>query len=176
MLASRFLGPPLTRALVEASFDVADAGRLDKLADLEGMVARFERRVAEARDVSEGAAGLIRHLQDGSAERPGASELDAAIEVLLAAERSFAESLRSLTAKARQNEAEAAENAPHLLTLMQRMTALIEEEFQLCATAARDLRWAAMVLRAAGEPPADGPVLATPAEVSDFIRSLRTTH
>ena len=172
MLASRFLGPPLTRALVGAPFDVADAGRINRLADLEGIVARSERRVVEAREVAEGAADLARRLSAGL-ETPTAAEQDAVVEVLLATERSFGESLQQLLPKARQNEAAAAEKAPRLLPLLQRMTTLIEEEFQLYMEAARDLRWALLALQAEAEPPAEDPALSTPAEVDDFFQSLR---
>ncbi len=172
MLASRFLGTPLTRALVGAPFDVADAGRINRFADLEGLVARSERRVVEAREVAEGAADLARRLSAGL-ETPTAAERDAAVEVLLAAERSFGESLQQLLPKARQNETDAAEKAPRLLPLLQRMTALMEEEFRLYMEAVRDVRWEVLALQAEAEPSAEGPVLSTPAEVDDFFRSLR---
>ncbi len=173
MLASAFLGAPLARALVGAPFDVADASRVNRLADLERLVAGFERRVMEARGVAEGAADLARRLSAGI-ETPTVAERDAAVEVLLAAERSFGEALQQLLPKARQNETEARKNAPHLLPPLQRMTALMEEEFLLYMEAARDVRWEVLALQAEDEPPADGPILSTPAEVGDFIQSLRT--
>lgn len=174
MLAD-FFGLPLTRALVEAPFDVADAGHLNGLADAEGLVARFERRLEDAREVAEGAADLIRRVRNDLVEIPAASERAAIVESLLSSERNLGDSLCRLLQRAKRNEEEATKKAPHLLPLVQRMTLLMEEEFQLYMEAARDVRWELLALEADAEPPADGPVLSTPAALGDFIQSLRFT-
>lgn len=166
MLVNELLGPLLTRA----PLDVADAGRLERLADLEGLVAKHERRLAEAQVLATAVADFIKRL-DAGVEVPEAAQRDAAAELLLAKERSYAEGLQRLLPLCKQNEARAAETAPVLLPLFQRITDLVGEELRLSAEMARDLRWALLVLQAEGEPPADGPILSTPAKVHDFFRS-----
>lgn len=172
MLASEFLGSPLMRALVDVPSDVDDAGRLDNLADIESLLARRERRLMEAQELAAAIADFIQRLRTG-VEVPEAAQRDATAELLLAKERSYGEGLQRLLPKCKQNEIRAAENAPVLLPLLQRITALVGEELRLYAEAARDLRWELLALQAEAAPPAGGPVLSTPAEVDDYFRSLR---
>ncbi len=172
MLIDALLGSQVARAMVGVSFDVADAGRADSLGELEVLVAGFKVRVAEARETFAAAADLAERVRDGletisDAERPPA------IEVLLGIERTFAEMGRLVALRALANENRAAGVAPHLLPLLRRMTGLIEDEIRLHAEAVRDVRWALLELEAAAEPPADGPVLASPAELGSFLQGLR---
>lgn len=174
MFIDSFLGSQVARAMVGMSFDVADAGRADSVGELEVLVAGFEARVAEARESFAAAADLAGRVRDGHETMPQA-ERPAAIEVLLGIERTFDETGRLTALRALANENRAAAVAPHLLPLLRRMTGLIGEEMRLHAEAVRDLRWALLELDAAAEPPADGPVLSTPADVGGFLQGLRAT-
>ncbi len=95
--------------------------------------------------------------------------------MLLGTERTFAEMGHLMAARALANENRAAAVAPSLLPPLQRMTGLIEERARLHAEAVRDVRWALLELEAASEPPAGGPILASPAAVGSFLQGLRAT-
>ncbi len=172
MLVSKLLESPLTRALIDAPVEAADAGRLENLADLENLVARHERHLAEAQALATNVVDFVQRLRAGI-EAPEAAERDATAELLLANERRYNEGLQRLLPICERNEARAAEKAPILLPLFQRITELVGEDLRLRAEAARDLRWALLALQAEAEPPAEGPALSTPAEVDDFFRCLR---
>jgi len=171
MFIDSFLGGQVTRAVVGISFDVADVARLDNAAALEAFVVRFEARVAEAKALHESVSVVARRLQDGS-EVVAADHRATTIDRMLSAETAYEEGREMLVARSRASEADA-RHQPHLLPLLQRTTALIDEELRLRAEAARNLRWALLELEAAAEPAADGPVLATPAEVGSFLQGLR---
>lgn len=170
MFIDSLLGGQLARAVVGVSFDVADAGRTDSVGELEHIVAGFEARVAEARETFAAAVDRAARVREGR-EMPEAGS--ATIEALLGIERTFAEMGRLTVPRALANEERAAAVAPHLLPLLRRMTGLIEEETRLLAEAVCEVRWALLEREAAAEPPADGPVLATPADVRSFLQGLR---
>ena len=172
MLIDSLIGSQVARTMVEVSFDVADAGKADRVDELEVLVARHEARVADARRAFASGADLASRVRDGREPAPEA-ERSAAIEVLLGVENAFAEMGRLVAERALANERHAAAAAPRFLALLQRMTVLMDEEVRLQAEAARDLRWALLELEAAAEPPADGPVLSSPAELSSFLQGLR---
>ena len=172
MLVSKLIGPPLMRALVNAPFSVADAGQVSVLTEAEALVSECERSVADAKDFAEAAADLAADLST-CGEELTAAERDATVELLMAAEHSFVRALELVVPRARQNVVRAAERDPSLVPLLQRMTELTGEEFRLYIETFRDLRWTLLALQAEAEPPADGPILSTPAAVDDFFRSLR---
>ncbi len=172
MFIDSLVGGQVARAVVGMSFDVADAGRSDSVEELEVLVARFEARVGEARDVFAGAVDLAERIRDGREPAP-AAERPAMVGMLLRAEMIFAEMGRLVAPRALANESRAAAVAPSLLPLLRRMTGLIEEEIRLHAEATREVRWALLALEAAAEPAADGPVLGTAAEVGSFLQGLR---
>lgn len=172
MFIDSFLGNQVARATVEVSFAVADAGRVDSVGELESLVIEFEARVAEARDTLTAASDLAERVRAGRDSVPEA-ERPAAIEVLLGAERTYIDAGRLVAERAQANEGRAASDAPRLLLLLRRMTELIGEEVRLHAEAVREVRWALLELEAAAEPAADGPVLASPAEVKSFLQGLR---
>ena len=171
MFIDSFLGGQATRAMVRVSFDIADAGRTDSVAALEGFVVAFEARVAEARALHEDVAAMAGRLHDGS-EVMDDDQRARTIDRMLSAEIAYSEGREMLVARSRAGEAQARHKSG-LLPLLQQITTLIDEEMRLRADAARDLRWALLELEAAAEPAADGPVLATPAEVGSFLRGLR---
>lgn len=180
MFIDGLLGGQVARAVVGASFDVADAGRADSVEGLDVLVARFEARVAGAREavaagVRETVAStvdLAERFHDGREPMSDARRL-ATIEMLLRAEKTLAEVGVLLVERAQANELHAAVATPRLLPLLSRMTALVGEEAQLYTEAVRDMRWALLALEAAAEPAADGPVLAGPAELGLFLQGLR---
>lgn len=173
MFIDSFLGEQVTRAIVGISFEVADAARLESAAALDSAIIRFEERVAEARRLHENATLTADSLRNGL-EIVAADRRTSAIDFLLSAEAAYREGREMLVARSRAVVA-AAHNRPHLLPLLQRATTLIDEEMRLRAEAARDLRWALLELEAAAEPPADGPILANPAELGSFLQGLRAT-
>ncbi len=172
MFIDGLLDSQVARTVVGVSFDVADAGRADSVEELEVLVARFEARVAEARETFAGAVDLAERVRDGCELVP-ATERQAVVGMLLRAEMTLAEMGRLVAPRALANESRAAAVAPRLLPLLRQMTGLIEVALRLHAEAAREVRWALLELEAAAEPAADGPVLAGPAELGSFFQGLR---
>lgn len=176
MFIDSVLNDRVARAMAGMSFAVADAGRVGDVGELERLVADFETGAGatEARRACAAYAELAERLGDGRDHVPEADR-PAAIGLLLGLERYFVETGRVATERARANERRAAADAPHLLPLLQRMTALLEEEIRLFAEPVRDARWVLLVQEAAVAPPVDGPVLSGPLEVEAFLRELRAT-
>lgn len=174
MFIDSALNDQVARAMAGMSFAVEEAGRLGDVEELERLVVDFETGASatEARRACAACAELAERLDDGRDHVPEADR-PAAIEILLGMERHFVEAGRLATERARANECRAAADAPHLLPLLRRMTALLEEEVRLFAEPVRDARWVLLVQEAAAEPPADGAVLASPADVESFFRELR---
>ena len=171
MFIDSFLGDQVTRAMVGLSFEIADAARMDRVAPLEALVVAFEARVAETR-VLRGRVSAVASRVHLATALIADDQRATAIDRLLSAETAYEEARGMLVARAQANELQA-KHRPDLLPLLQRATALIDEDVRLRAEAARDLRWALLELEAAAELPAEGPVLATPADVGSFLQGLR---
>lgn len=172
MPLERFLGRALADAMAGASFDLADAGGAGRIEQLAALVANAEARVAEARASFAAAADLADRV--GCGHEPVSEAMRrAAIEVLLGIENSHVGTARLWAERTSLDEHRAARAAPHLLVLLRRMAALLAEAARLHAQAVRDMRWALLEREAAASPPADGPVLASPADVASFLQGLR---
>ena len=172
MFIDGFLGGQVTRDMVGISFAVADAAQLNNITALEGVVIRFEEHLAEARLLHNSIKIITDRLRDGT-EIIDVNHRTSTIDLMLTAEAAYEEGRGMLVARSIAGEASAL-HQPHRLSLLRRVTALIDEQLRLRAEAARDLRWALLELEAAAEPPAEGPVLAGPADLSSFLQELRT--
>ena len=107
MLIGNLVGSQVARTMVEVSFDVADAGKADRVEQLEALVARHEARVADARRTFASGADLASRVRDGREPAPEA-ERSAVIGVLLGIENAFAEMGRLVAERALASERRAA--------------------------------------------------------------------
>ena len=172
MFVDRMLAQSRPDMIVARAIDLADAGHASGTGQLDALVARYEERVAEARHVAGLAAKLTAEINDGTAQDLDATS-DEQVERLERHEDTIRQTRQSLMVKARENERQAGTRAPHLLPGLRRMTELMDEECRLYGEAIRDLRWAAMAHLASREPPAKGPMLATPDDVDAYFDALR---
>jgi hypothetical protein len=100
-------------------------------------------------------------------------ELDEAIDSLLAEEDQAARRHEETAAIADEKRIAAQDQKPSTIALVCEMNALMVNRHADYLVALRDLRVAAVARRAELEPPPEGPVLSTPAEVRSFFQKLR---
>jgi hypothetical protein len=99
-------------------------------------------------------------------------ELDDAIEALLTAEEAAAKRPQKNIALAGEMVAAAQEQEPSTIALVREINELTVDRHADYLEVLRDLRISLMARRAELEPPPDGPVLSTPAEVRSFFQKL----
>ena len=171
MLATMFVSPPVGTVQVEASLAVSEARPSRGASELNMILLAAQKRLSDAREVRKAATDLQGRIRAG-AEKTVPAQRQATIELLLGIEASLDAARRKLVAKARENEAEAAATAPHLVPILAQFTAATDELFVIYCEACRDLRWELMAKDADEAPPANGPVLSTPDELEHYFDTL----
>lgn len=163
--------PPLLPKLATGPLSVAPEPRIARDPErLRAALGELRRDQSLVTATSRLRAFLQRFQQDRSVQ--AGPELDDAIESLLAEEKEAARRHQETAAHADEMLTAAEEQEPSTIALVHEMNALIVNRHADYLEALRDLRITAVARRAELEPPPDGPVLSTPAEVRAFFQKL----